>query len=61
MGQVVGEAADQHVRDQPRRGHALVDDLRLDRLPHQGLAALACPLASDVAVHEELDRLKRTG
>ena len=51
---VVNEAAHGRVRHQAGRGHALIYDLWLHRLLHQGLAALAGPLAADVAVHEEL-------
>ena len=54
--QMVHEATHQDVRDQPRGRHALVDDLRRNRLLHQGLAALAGPFAADVAVYEELGR-----
>ena len=53
---MVDEAADQGVSDQPRRGHAAVDDLRLHGLLHQARAAAAGPFAADVAVHEELRR-----
>ena len=54
--QVVDEATDEGMSEQARGGHPLVDDLRVDRLLHQGLAAPARPLAADVAVHEELGR-----
>jgi hypothetical protein len=50
---VVDEAANQRVCDQPRRRDALVDDLRIHRLQQQDLAALAGPLAAHMTVHEE--------
>ena len=53
---VVNKAAHRGVRHQTGRGHAFVDDMRLYRFLHQALAALAGPLASDMAVHEELRR-----
>ena len=53
---MVHEVADHRVRDQAGRRHAAVDDLRRNGLLHQALAAAACPLAVDVAVHEELCR-----
>ena len=53
---VVNKAAHRGVRHQAGRGHAFVDDLWLHRFLHQALAALAGPLAADVAVHEELRR-----
>jgi hypothetical protein len=53
---VIDEVADQRVSDQPGSRQTLVDDLRLHRLLHQQLAALAGPLATDVAVHEEFRR-----
>ena len=49
--QVVDEAAHRHVCDQRRGRHALVDDLRRNRLLHQCLAAVAGPLAADVVVY----------
>jgi hypothetical protein len=66
---VIDEAADQRVGDQTGCWHALVNDLRRDRLLHQSpvtllLAALASPFAPDVTVHEELgwhDVLNRPG
>jgi hypothetical protein len=48
---VVDEAADQHACDQASRGQAFVDDLWLDRLLHQRLAALAGLFAAGVAMH----------
>ena len=51
---MIHKAADQGVSDQACRGDAGVDDLWLDGFLHQDLAALASPLASNVAVHEEL-------
>ena len=51
---VVHEAAHGGVRYQSGSGHAFVDDMWLHRFLHQGLAALAGPLAANVAVHEEL-------
>ena len=53
---VVNKAAHRGVRHQAGCGHAFVDDMRLNRFLHQGLAAFAGPLAADVAVHEELSR-----
>ena len=37
-------------------GHPLVDDVGLNRLLHQSLAALARPLATNVAMYEEFSR-----
>lgn len=48
---VVDETAHGRVRHQTGRGHALVNDLCVHRLLHQGLAALAGPLAPNVAMH----------
>ena len=56
VGNVVNEAADQDMRDQAGCRHALVDQLRVDRRLAQRLAALARPLATDVAMDEELRR-----
>ena len=53
---VVNEAAYRGVRHQAGRGHALVNDLWLHRFLHQSLAALAGPLAPNVAVYKELSR-----
>ena len=58
---MVGEPADERVRHQSARRDAPLDDLRLGRLLHQAIDALALaapadPLAPDVPVHEELRR-----
>src|SRR5207245_10110120 len=53
---VVHEPADQHVRRKPRGGDTVVNDLGGCRLLQQELAALARPLAPDLALHEELRR-----
>jgi hypothetical protein len=53
---VVDEAAHCGVCHQSCSGHAFVDDLWLHRFLHQSLAALAGPLAADVAMSKELCR-----
>src|SRR5207245_8679017 len=53
---VVHEPADQHVRRKTRGGDTVVNDLGGCRLLHQELAALAHPLAPDLALQEELRR-----
>jgi hypothetical protein len=52
----VHEPADQHVRRKARGGDTVVNDLGCCRLLHQELAALAHPLATDLALNEELRR-----
>jgi len=54
--EVVDEAADDGVRLQARRWQRVVEDLRGGWLLQQQLAALARPLATDLALHEELRR-----
>ena len=53
---MIHEAADDRVGLQARRWQRVVEDLRRGRLLHQELAALAGPLAADLALHEELRR-----
>jgi hypothetical protein len=50
---VVRVFGDQHLRQQARRGDALVDDVRGHRRLNQRLALRANPLAADVALHGE--------
>ena len=54
--QVIVVLGDDHLREQARRGNALVDDLRRQRCGLNGLAAGTRIFASDVAQHEELGR-----
>jgi len=54
VGDVVDEAADGAMGLQARRWQRVVEDLRGGRLLHEELAALAGPLAPDLALHEEL-------
>jgi hypothetical protein len=51
--QVVQVLGDQHLGQQACRRQALVDDVRGDRRLHDPLAALAHPLAADVALDGE--------
>mgnify|MGYP005613789787 CR=1 FL=1 len=53
---VVDKAADQRVRHQPTCGDAAFKNIWLGRLLTQCLAALAYPLAIDVAMYKELGR-----
>jgi len=50
---MIGMLGDGDMGQQPRRGDALVDDVRRHRRLDQGLAVVAHPLAADVAVHGE--------
>ncbi len=53
QGQVVAVLGDQHLREQPGGGHALVDHMRWNRRLDQRLARLAHPLAADVPFHRK--------
>jgi hypothetical protein len=55
--QVVGELANQHLRQQTAGGDALVDHVRRHRRLHQLLAPRAGPLAAHVALHRKDARL----
>ena len=48
---MIGKLVDQHLGQQTRCGDTFVDDVRLDRHLHQGLAAGAGPFAAHMAVH----------
>jgi hypothetical protein len=54
VGNVINESAHQGVGDQALSGHALVDDVRCNGFLHQCLAGFASPLATNVAMDEEL-------
>src|SRR5690606_22550673 len=48
---VVGVLGHEHMRQQPGRGDALVDDVRIDGYLGERLALRAGPLAPDVALY----------